>query len=67
MHLPEGFVPQLVAIDLDDTLIEHDGPVAGFVADAIARVQGLGIVVAAATGRSITTALPVARAAGMHD
>ena len=67
MLLPEGFVPQLVAIDLDDTLIEHDGPVAGFVADAIARVQGLGIVVVAATGRSVTTALPVARAAGMHD
>jgi Cof subfamily protein (haloacid dehalogenase superfamily) len=67
MELPRGFVPQLVAIDLDDTLIEHDGAVPEFVVDAIERVQDLGVLVVAATGRSLSTALPVARAAGMHD
>lgn len=67
MELPDGFLPQLVALDLDDTIIEHDGPVPEFVADAIARVQGLGVLVVAATGRSLSTTIPVCRAAGMLD
>ena len=52
MRLPDGFLPQLVAIDLDDTLLPHDGVVPGRVAEAVARVQELGIMVVAATGRS---------------
>ena len=67
MELPEGFIPQLVALDLDDTIIEHDGPVPEFVAEAIARVQDLGVLVVAATGRSLSTTIPVCRAAGMLD
>ena len=67
MRLPDGFLPQLVAIDLDDTLLPHDGVVPGRVAEAVARVQELGIMVVAATGRSMSTTLPVCRAAGMTD
>jgi len=67
MELPEGFIPQLIALDLDDTLIEHDGPVHERVVDAIARVQDMGIMVVAATGRSLSTTTPVCRAAGMFD
>jgi Cof subfamily protein (haloacid dehalogenase superfamily) len=67
MDLPEGFVPQLVALDLDDTLIEHDGPVSQRVVDAIARVQAAGIHVVASTGRSRSTTIPVCRAAGIRE
>ena len=67
MRLPDGFVPQLIALDLDDTLIEHDGPVHGSVVEAISRVQEMGIMVVAATGRSRSTTTPVCRAAGMLD
>ncbi len=62
-----GFRPQLIALDLDDTLIEHDGPVPEAAVEAIARVQAMGIMVVAATGRSRSTTIPVCRAAGMHD
>ena len=67
MELPEGFVPQLIALDIDDTLIEHDGPVHESVVEAIARVQDMGVMVVAATGRSQSTTIPVCRAAGMLD
>jgi Cof subfamily protein (haloacid dehalogenase superfamily) len=62
-----GFRPQLIALDLDDTLIEHDGPVHESAVEAIARVQAMGITVVASTGRSRSTTTPVCRAAGMHD
>lgn len=67
MQLPDGFLPQLVAIDLDDTLLPQDGVVPARVVEAVARVQELGILVVAATGRSISTTLPVCHAAGMLD
>lgn len=67
MRLPEGFLPELVAIDLDDTLLPHDGIVPARVVEAVARVQELGVLVVAATGRSMSTALPVCQAAGMLD
>ena len=69
MELPDGFIPQLIALDIDDTLIQHDGPgPRERVVDAIARVQDMGIMVVASP--------PVARsrrrrrscrAAGMLD
>ncbi len=65
--LPDGFMPQLVAIDLDDTLLPADGIVPARVVEAVARAQELGVMVVAATGRSMSTALPVCRAAGMLD
>ncbi len=67
MRLPEGFVPQLIAIDLDDTLLPFNGTVPPPVADAVRRVQEMGIVVVAATGRSLSTTVPTSRAAGMLD
>ena len=67
MELPDGFVPQLIALDIDDTLIEHDGPVHESVVEAIARVQEMGIMVVASTGRSRSTTTPVCRAAGIRE
>ena len=67
MHFPEGFRPQLIALDLDDTLVSHDGSVIEAAVDAIARCQDAGIMVVAATGRSISTTHPVCHAAGMLD
>jgi Cof subfamily protein (haloacid dehalogenase superfamily) len=67
MELPDGFIPQLIALDIDDTLIQHDGPVPREAVDAIARVQDMGIMVVASTGRSKSTTTPVCRAAGMLD
>ncbi len=67
MQFPEGFRPQLIALDLDDTLVSEDSTVVEWAADAIARCQAAGILVVAATGRSISTTVPVCRAAGMLD
>ena len=67
MHFPDGFRPQLIALDLDDTLVSHDGSVIEAAVDAIARCQDAGIMVVAATGRSISTTHPVCHAAGMLD
>ena len=57
--------PQLIALDIDETLLAHPGGVSERVVDAIAAVQHAGIVVTLATGRSISTAAPVARAAAL--
>ncbi len=67
MRLPDGFVPQLVAIDLDDTLVPYNGMIGERVVEAISRVQEMGVLVVAATGRSLSTTVPVCRAAGMLD
>lgn len=67
MRLPDGFMPQLVALDLDDTLVPFNGDVSARVVESIARVQEMGVLVVAATGRSMSTALPVCQAAGMLD
>ncbi len=63
--LPEAFRPQLVALDVDDTLIEHGGAVSERVVDEIARVSAGGVLVTIATGRSPSTTIPVAKAAGI--
>ena len=60
-----GFRPQLIALDLDDTTLSHDDTVSERVVDAIAACTELGIHVVAATGRSITTTIPICRAAGI--
>jgi len=67
MRLPDGFVPQLVALDVDDTLISHNGSVSERVQESIERVQEAGVRVCLATGRSPSTTLPIARAAGIDD
>jgi Cof subfamily protein (haloacid dehalogenase superfamily) len=64
-RIPEGFVPELIALDIDDTLVPHLGTVSERVVEAIERVQAAGIAVTLATGRTPSTTLPVARAAGI--
>jgi 5-amino-6-(5-phospho-D-ribitylamino)uracil phosphatase len=66
-QIPEGFVPELVALDVDDTLVEPPGAVSERVVDSIERVQRAGVRVVLATGRSPSTTIPVARAAGIDD
>lgn len=58
-------VPELIALDIDDTLIPHLGAVSDRVIDAIAAAKAAGITVVVATGRSLSTAAPVARTAGI--
>lgn len=65
--LPSDFRPQLVALDVDDTLLAHNGGVSERVIESIARVQSAGVSVVLATGRSPSTTVPVARAAGIGD
>ena len=66
---PEFFAdrpfPQLIALDVDDTLVPHMGTVGERVVEAIDRARSAGIMVALATGRTISTTAPVARAAGL--
>lgn len=65
--LPISWQPELIALDIDDTLVQHMGSLPGVVVDAIERVQDAGILVTLATGRSSSTTHPVARAAGVND
>ena len=59
------FRPQLIALDLDDTLLPHSGIVPQEAVEAIARVKEMGIEVVASTGRSFGTTAPVCEAAGI--
>lgn len=59
------FRPELIALDLDDTLLAHSGMVPHETVEAIARVKDLGVEVVASTGRSFGTTAPVCAAAGI--
>lgn len=50
----------LVALDIDGTLLGHDGSLRPTVVEAITRLRGAGVHVVLATGRSIPAVLPVA-------
>ena len=65
--LPIDWRPELIALDIDDTVVQHMGSAPGEVVDAIERVQEAGIKVTLATGRSGGTTFPVARAVGVED
>lgn len=65
--LPIDWRPELIALDIDDTLVQHMGSLPGSAVDAIERVMGAGIKVTLATGRSVSTTFPIARAAGIED
>lgn len=67
LSILDGLRPRLIAVDLDGTLVPQSDGVPPGVAEAVARVQGEGAIVAAATGRSLSTTGYVARDAGMHD
>ena len=66
---PEFFAdrpfPELIALDIDDTLVPHLGNVTEQVVEAIDRAREAGITVALATGRTLSTTAPVGRAAGI--
>ena len=65
LQLPDGFVPELIALDIDGTLTEHLGTVSGRVVESIARIKEAGTMVVLATGRTLSTTAPVARAVGL--
>jgi len=60
-----GFEVDLLALDIDDTLTTFLGSIDEPVADAIGRACEAGITVVLATGRSLSTTAPIARAAGL--
>ncbi|MDO8307786.1 MAG: HAD family hydrolase [Actinomycetota bacterium] len=65
--IPAGFRAELIALDVDDTLIPWNGSIGERVVDAIERVQDAGVLVVLATGRTPSTTIPIARAAGIND
>lgn len=56
---------KLVAVDMDDTLLNSDLTVTARTREAIRRAQAQGVIVTIATGRMFTSALPYARQLAM--
>lgn len=50
--LPAGWRPRLVALDIDGTLVDHDGTLPAQARDAVASVVAADVPVVLATGRS---------------
>ncbi|QQS02379.1 MAG: HAD-IIB family hydrolase [Austwickia sp.] len=65
--LPTPVGRHLVALDIDGTILHHDGTLSPVVADAVAGARDAGHEVVIATGRSLLSALPVARRLGLTD
>lgn len=57
-----SFAPQLVALDIDGTLVDHEGLLPGSVVEAVARVRAAGVPVVLATGRGLSGAVPIHQA-----
>ena len=57
--------PELLALDIDDTIVTHLGSVNERVVDAVGRATDAGINVVLSTGRTISTTAPIARALGL--
>ncbi|NVM95033.1 HAD family hydrolase [Arthrobacter wenxiniae] len=55
----------LIALDVDGTLVDHDGNMTGTVRDAAAAVVDAGHEIVIATGRSLGAMLPVVEQIGM--
>jgi Cof subfamily protein (haloacid dehalogenase superfamily) len=51
-RLPDNWKPELVALDIDGTVVDHDGRMPDSVRDAVRRVVKAGVPVVLATGRS---------------
>lgn len=63
-----GWVPRLVALDLDGTAVENDGTVARpDVVEAVAAARAAGAHVLIATGRAVSSTLDVADSLGLED
>ncbi|AXH98119.1 HAD family hydrolase [Ornithinimicrobium avium] len=59
--------PLLVALDVDGTLIHHDGSVSSRVEDVVRRLEGLPHVrVVVATGRSVVATMPILEHFGLR-
>jgi hypothetical protein len=64
---PEARFPiRLVALDLDGTLIDNDGPIRERTRRAVADTVALGVPVVIATGRMATSARPFVEALGLE-
>lgn len=57
--------PELLALDIDDTIVTHLGSVNELVVEAVGRATDAGINVVLSTGRTISTTAPIARALGL--
>ena len=57
--------PELLALDIDDTIVTHLGSVNERVVEAVGRATDAGIKVVLSTGRTISTTAPIARALGL--
>lgn len=57
--------PELIALDVDGTVLGFDGSLSPAVVDAVHRMREAGITVAIATGRSMHSTLPVCGALGL--
>lgn len=57
--------PDLIALDIDDTLVPHMGSISQRVIEAVAAIRAAGTTVVLATGRSLSTTAPIGRAAGI--
>lgn len=55
----------LIALDIDGTLLDQEGTITDVVARAVARVQDLGHQITLATGRSVSTMMPVLHELGL--
>lgn len=63
----EAGTTPLVALDIDGTLLGHDGSLAPEVIDGVARLREAGVHVVLATGRSVPALLPVAQWLGLDS
>ena len=65
--LPTAHGRHLVALDIDGTLLHHDGTLSPVVADAVTAARAAGHEIVIATGRSLVAARPVAESLGMTE
>lgn len=65
--LPTAGDDLMVALDIDGTLLSHDGDLAPAVRDAVAALDETGAHVVLASGRSVHAVLPVAAALGLRE
>ena len=63
--MADGWRPKLVALDVDGTVLDHDGSLPDEVRAAVRSVTDAGVPVVLATGRSWHSTLPVVAALGL--
>ncbi|HSF26090.1 MAG TPA: HAD family hydrolase [Actinomycetes bacterium] len=61
----DGWVPELVALDVDGTLSDYDGRISEPVRRMVSRVRERGAHVVLATGRSVLATRPIAETLGL--